>query len=366
VKAEAATVRNSNKIIKEGGMAAKAKPLTEGGGGSLLSTDQMLDYYTLMWRIRRFEEEAFQQYQKGTIGGFCHLYIGQEAVAVGALSCLEKGDKVLTAYRDHGHALAMGMTMDSLMAELFGKATGCSKGKGGSMHFFDNEKGMLGGNGIVGSHVPVAVGAAFAQKYRNDKKVTLVFFGDGAAQQGAVHEAMNLAGLWRLPVVFIVENNQYGMGTAISRSSAILELHQRASAYNFKGVACNGMDVLHVRSEVSNAVALAREMNTPTFIEAKTYRYRGHSMSDPALYRTAEEVEEYKHQDPILMLKSDLLKRGIKEAKLEEIDKAAKTEAKKSVEHAAAAPEPELSELATDVYARPWDDSLLPRVVIPS
>jgi pyruvate dehydrogenase E1 component alpha subunit len=366
VKAEAAAVvKNSDKHhIKESGMVAKAKPIIEGGGGPQLSTDALLKYYTQMWRIRRFEEESFQQYQKGAIGGFCHLYIGQEAVAVGALGCLEQGDKVLTAYRDHGHALALGMTMDSLMAELFGKITGCSKGKGGSMHFFDSEKGMLGGNGIVGSHVPVAAGVAFGQKYRNEKKVTLVFFGDGAAQQGAVHEAMNLAGLWRLPVIFIVENNQYGMGTAISRSSAINDLHQRAASYNFKGIVCNGMDVLHVRSEVSNAVSLARELNTPTFIEAKTYRYRGHSMSDPALYRTAEEVEQYKHQDPILMLKSDLLKRGVKESVLEDIDKAAKQEAKKSVEHAVAAPEPELAELATDVYAKPWDETLLPRVKI--
>jgi pyruvate dehydrogenase E1 component alpha subunit len=359
VKAEA-TVTSSKSSRK----ALSDPPLTESGGGEKLSDAKLLELYSQMLRIRRFEEAAFQQYQKGTIGGFCHLYIGQEAVAVGALSVLEKGDKVLTAYRDHGHALALGMTADSLMAELFGKSTGCSKGKGGSMHFFDKEKGMLGGNGIVGSHVPVAAGVAFAQKYRGDKKVTLVFFGDGAAQQGAVHEAMNLAGLWRLPVIFIIENNRYGMGTAIERSSAIVELYQRAHAYNFSGVVCNGMDVIDVRAKVSAAVSVARSLNTPTLIEAKTYRYRGHSMSDPALYRTADEVEQYKHQDPILMLKSDLLKHGVKESKLEEIDKDAKNEAKKSVEFAATSPEPELKELATDVYAKPWGDELLPKVQV--
>ena len=357
MKAEAAVAKRKN--------LESVPPLTDHGGGEKLSNEKLLELYAKMLQIRRFEEAAFQQYQKGTIGGFCHLYIGQEAVAIGALSVLEPGDKVLTAYRDHGHALALGMTADSLMAELFGKITGCSKGKGGSMHFFDNKLGMLGGNGIVGSHVPVATGVAFAQKYKGDKKVTLVFFGDGAAQQGAVHEAMNLAGLWRLPVVFVIENNMYGMGTSLQRSSATLELHQRAHAYNFPGVVCNGMDVLDVRSKFSAAVSIARSTNTPTLIEAKTYRYRGHSMSDPALYRTQDEVEKMKNADPILMLKSDLLKRGIAENKLEAMDQAAKEEAKKSVEFAAQSEVPPLAELATDVYAKPWDDSMLPRVVVP-
>jgi pyruvate dehydrogenase E1 component alpha subunit len=330
-----------------------------------MKVDELLELYTKMLRIRRFEEAAFQSYQKGSIVGFCHLYIGQEAVCVGALSALVKGDKVLTAYRDHGHALAMGMSADSLMAELFGKATGCSKGKGGSMHFFSAEHGMLGGNGIVGSHVPVATGVAFAQKYQMNRGVTLVFFGDGAAQQGAVHEAMNLAGLWRLPIVFIVENNQYGMGTSVKRSSAILELHQRAASYNFSGVTCNGMDVLDVREKVGAAVALARDIHSPTFIEAKTYRYRGHSMSDPASYRTKEEVEKFQHQDPILMMKSDLMKRGVSEAKFDEIEKAAKAEAKHSVDFATESPVPDVSETLTDVYARPWADNLLPKVELP-
>jgi pyruvate dehydrogenase E1 component alpha subunit len=334
-------------------------------GVDRLSEAKLLEMYTLMLRIRRFEEAAFQQYQKGTIGGFCHLYIGQEAVAVGACSVLEKGDKVLTAYRDHAHAMAQGMTANSLMAELFGKSTGCSKGKGGSMHFFNNELGMLGGNGIVGSHVPVASGVAFAQKYKDEKKVTIVFFGDGAAQQGAVHEAMNLAGLWRLPVIFVIENNMYGMGTATHRSCATSELYKRAEAYNFPGVTCNGMDVLDVRSKFATAVALARETCSPTLIEAKTYRYRGHSMSDPALYRTQEEVEKMKNHDPILLLKATLLKRNIPESQLDTLDVTAKDEAKHSVEFANNSPQPELSEVATDIYANPWNENLLPKIILP-
>ena len=321
----------------------------------------LVPLYRQMLRIRRFEEAAFQSYQKGHISGFCHLYIGQEAVAVGALSCLVEGDKVLTAYRDHGHALALGMEANALMAELFGRRGGCCKGKGGSMHLFSRERGFFGGNGIVGSHVPVAVGVAFAQKYRQEPKVTLVFFGDGAAQQGAVHEAMNLAGLWRLPLVFILENNRYGMGTSVERASAIQDLCQRAPGYNFSGVLCDGMDVLDVREKVGAAVSLARQQCTPTLVEAKTYRYRGHSMSDPALYRTAEEVERYKHQDPILMLKAALIQAGLAQPQLEELDQAAKAEAKQAVEFALGSPEPETAELAADVYAQPWEQGLLPR-----
>jgi pyruvate dehydrogenase E1 component alpha subunit len=326
------------------------------------STELLLGLYRQMLRIRRFEEAAFQQYQRGTIGGFCHLYIGQEAVAVGALSCLEPDDKVLTAYRDHGHALALGLSADTLMAELFGKVTGCSKGKGGSMHMFDLRRGLLGGNGIVGSHVPVATGVAFAQQYRNQANVTLCFFGEGAAQQGAVHEAMNLAGLWRLPIVYILENNRYGMGTSVERSSAVQDLYRRAAAYNFPGAVCNGMDVLAVRRTTQQAVARARRERTPTLIEAKTYRYRGHSMSDPALYRTAEELELNKRNDPLLMLKATLMQQGQTAEQLEAVDQEAKAEARHAVTVAAAAPEPELPELATDVYANPWGAELLPRV----
>lgn len=369
MKNEAVATKKSTRVAAEAQNGADSQSVSKGNGsmsGSkrVTSTDMLLKLYRDMLRIRRFEEAALVQYQRQAIGGFCHLYIGQEAVAVGALNCLEKGDKVLTAYRDHGHALALGMSANSLMAELFGKATGCSKGKGGSMHFFDNQVGMLGGNGIVGSHVPVAAGVAFAQKYQGDKKVTLVFYGDGAAQQGAVHEAMNLAGLWRLPVIFIVENNRYGMGTSVERSSAILELYQRAAAYNFQGVVCNGMDVLDVLEKCSAAVSLARSLNTPTLIEAKTYRYRGHSMSDPDQYRTKEEIDREKRNDPILMLKADLLDRGFDAPKLDAIDKAAKKEAADSVEFAAKSPYPELSELATDIYAKPWDEKLLPRVTV--
>ena len=341
---------------------ATRKHKSDAAVGDSVGLDRLLEYYGKMMRIRRFEEKAFEHYRKGDIGGFCHLYIGQEAVCVGALSCLVPGDQVLTAYRDHGHALALGMSADSLMAELFGKATGCVKGKGGSMHFFSRELGMMGGNGIVGSHVPVATGVAFAQKYKNQHNVTLVFFGDGAAQQGAVHEAMNLAGLWRLPVIFILENNKYGMGTSVERSSATHELFKRASAYNFPGITCDGMDMLDVRAKIGAAVARAREDYSPTLIEAHTYRYGGHSMSDPANYRTAEEIEQYKKNDPILMLKSELVKRGVSETWFDDTEKSAKAEAKKSVEFAAASPEPDVSEVGTDVYANPWGPELLPKI----
>jgi pyruvate dehydrogenase E1 component alpha subunit len=312
--------------------AGKVRPAEAPPGAE--SVELLLKLYSQMLRVRRFEEAAFQQYQRGQIGGFCHLYIGQEAVAAGALACLEPGDQVLTAYRDHGHALLMGLSSDAVMAELFGKAAGCSKGKGGSMHLFSRELGLLGGNGIVGSHVPVAAGVAFAQKYRGERKLTLCFFGEGAAQQGAVHEAMNLAGLWHLPILFILENNKYGMGTSVERASALQNLYQRAAAYNFPGVVCNGMDVLDVRRTCAAACAWVRQTQTPMLIEAKTYRYRGHSMSDPALYRTAEEVE---------------------------LHQAAKAEAARAVEFALAAPEPEAGEVARDVYANPWDEGLLPR-----
>lgn len=327
-----------------------------------LTDEELTELYRQMLRIRRFEEAALQQYQRGAIGGFCHLYMGQEAVAVGALSALRKGDAVITGYRDHGHALMLGMSAESLMAELFGKATGCVKGKGGSMHFFDRERGFYGGNGIVGSHVPVGTGVAFAQRYSDSHNVTLVFFGDGAAQQGSVHEAMNLAGLWHLPVVYILENNKYGMGTSVERASSLQELHKRAAAYSFEGIVCDGMDVLEVRQTVYEAAQRARARGEPTLIEAKTYRYRGHSMSDPALYRTLQEVEQYKHQDPILRLKSMLLKRGASELRLEELDREAKAEIRKAVDFATNSPEPELAELARDVYAQPWDESKLPSV----
>jgi len=324
------------------------------------SIEQMQGLYTDMLRIRRFEETAFQQYQRGTIGGFCHLYIGQEAVAVGAVSCMEKGDQVLTAYRDHGHALALGMTAKELMAELFGKATGCSKGKGGSMHFFSREHGMMGGNGIVGSHVPVATGVAFAQKYRGEHKATLCFFGEGAAQQGAVHEAMNLAGVLHLPIVFVIENNRYGMGTSVERSSATQELHKRAAGYDFPGTVCDGMNVFEIRATFNEALKRARKENMPTLIEAQTYRFRGHSMSDPANYRTQEEVDREKKNDPIILLKAELLAQDIPHEKLDEIDQHAKDEMKEAVEFAIHSPEPELSEVTKDVYAKPWGGKLMP------
>jgi pyruvate dehydrogenase E1 component alpha subunit len=302
--------------------------------------------------IRRFEERAAQAYGLRKIGGFLHLYIGQEAVAVGSIGALDlKKDYVVTAYRDHGHAIACGISPDSLMAELFGKATGCSKGKGGSMHFFSAGKHMLGGNGIVGSQIPVATGVALAVKNKKDNGVVLCFFGDGAIHQGAFHESLNMAKIWNLPIVYICENNQYGMGTDYRRVSSVTDFSIMGASYGIQGKQLNGMDILEVHDGVSEAVAQAREQAVPAFLEIRTYRYRGHSMSDPAKYRTKEELESYKQQDPILMLKSRMIAdKTISEQEFSELDKKAKQAAENAVQFAESSPEPEMKSLYEDVY----------------
>lgn len=271
----------------------------------------LLGLLETMQLIRAFEEKAGQMYGLRKIGGFCHLYSGQEAVAVGAISELDLAlDYVLTAYRDHGHALACGMEPRTLMAELFGKVTGSSRGKGGSMHLFDPERHMLGGNGIVGAQIPVATGVALAQSYRGEGGVTLCFFGDGAVHQGAFHESLNDARIWSLPIVYIVENNQWGMGTNWKRVSAVEDFSSMAGAYNMKGRVCDGMDLIDVRRAVGEAVQEARK-GEPSLVEARTYRYKGHSMSDPQKYRSREEVEEYRKRDPILLLRGRMEDEGL-------------------------------------------------------
>ncbi|NUM35526.1 MAG: pyruvate dehydrogenase (acetyl-transferring) E1 component subunit alpha [Candidatus Brocadiae bacterium] len=306
-----------------------------------------------MLLIRRFEEKCGQMYGLQKIGGFCHLYIGQEAVAVGSIAALDLNrDYCLTAYRDHGHALACGLCPNGLMAELFGKATGCSRGKGGSMHMFDITKGMYGGNGIVGAQIPIATGMAMRFRYKKEKGVVLCFFGDGAIHQGVFHESLNLAKLWKLPIVYICENNQYGMGTDFHRVSAVEDLSIKGAAYNIPGKQVNGMDVLEVYEEVLSAVNQAKEEGIPTLIEAKTYRYKGHSMSDPGKYRSKEELESYKQQDPILILKNQMVDAKIlTEEEYQSYDEECKNISNESVRFAEQSPEPSLSSLYEDVLA---------------
>ncbi len=311
------------------------------------------EFLRQMLLIRRFEEKAAQMYGLRKIGGFCHLYIGQEASGVGAIGALDLAkDYVVAAYRDHGYALACGMDPKSLMAELFGKATGCSKGKGGSMHFFDAAKHMMGGNGIVGAQIPFATGIALKSRYRGDGGVTLCWFGDGAIHQGSFHESLNMAKIWNLPVVYICENNQYGMGTDFRRVSSVTDFAAMAAAYGIPGKQVNGMDVREVYRDASEAVERARKESAPGFLEIRTYRYRGHSMSDPAKYRTAEELESYKKQDPIVILKDALEAEGMLTAEeYTALDAEAKAACDEAVRFAEESPEPDPSALYEDVLA---------------
>lgn len=306
-----------------------------------------------MLLIRRFEEKAAEMYAAGRIGGFCHLYIGQEAIAVGAVPLLRPDDYVIAPYREHGHALARGMSADVIMAELYGKIDGCSRGKGGSMHLFDRELNFMGGHGIVGGQLPVAVGLGFASRYQDRDSVTLAFLGDGAVPQGAFHESLNLAALWKLPIVFMIENNQYAMGTPLAKTNAVTDLYKQAAAYGMEGVVVDGMDVLAVRAVTEKAIASARKGN-PVLIEARTYRYRGHSMSDPTsgTYRTREELEEHKKRDPIVLFRERLMKDGIiDEAKLKALDEQVKETVQRAVDFAEQSPYPPIESMYEDVYA---------------
>ncbi len=306
-----------------------------------------------MLLIRRFEEKCAQMYGLQKIGGFCHLYIGQEAVAAGSIAALDLSrDYVLTGYRDHGHALVCGISPNAVMAELFGKVTGASKGKGGSMHMFDAQKHMYGGNGIVGGHIPIATGVAFKINYNKENGVVLCYFGDGAIHQGAFHESLNLAKIWNLPIVYICENNQYGMGTSFHRVSSVTDFSVMGSSYGIAGKQVDGMDVLGVFEEVAAAAELARHSGTPSFLEIKTYRYKGHSMSDPGKYRTKEELEAYRQQDPILIFRSALENAGmLSEAEYAEIDKACKDVSDAAARFAGESDEPAPETLYQDILA---------------
>ena len=320
------------------------------------SKEQMLDFYEQMLLIRRFEERAGQLYGLGLIGGFCHLYIGQEAVAVGLQSALtEKLDSVITGYRDHGHMLAYGIDPKVIMAELTGREAGISKGKGGSMHMFSTEHKFYGGHGIVGAQVALGGGLALAHQYSEDGGLCLAYFGDGAANQGQVYETFNMAALWKLPIVFVVENNQYAMGTAVGRSSAETEFYRRGTAFRIPGMKVNGMDVLEVRQAAEIAFAHVRAGNGPVLMECETYRYRGHSMSDPAKYRTREEVQDVReHKDPIEGLKKTLIEQGSNEDDLKAIDKDIRKVVSEAADFAENSPEPEASELYTDVLVEEY------------
>ncbi len=321
--------------------------------------DEYRGWLRMMLLIRRFEERAGEAYAIGQIGGFCHLYIGQEAVAVGLISALRADDHVISAYREHGQALARGLTARSVMAELFGKVTGCSKGKGGSMHIFDAALGFMGGHGIVGGQIPLGAGFAFAAKYRKTDSVSLTFFGEAAANIGSFHEALNMAGLWKLPALFVIENNGYGMGTAVGRAAAITELHERAAGYGMPGVVVDGQDVVAVRSAADSAVARARAGEGPTLLDVRTFRYVGHSMSDAAsgTYRSKEELDASRLRDPIALLEARMRDLDlIDDAGIAALEAEVATEVADAVTFAEESPEPEPSALYTDVLA-PTDEA---------
>ena len=332
---------------------AKSKPAAPPAAAEVPAFDkeQELKAYRDMLLIRRFEEKAGQMYGMGLIGGFCHLYIGQEAVVVGMQMTLKPGDKVITGYRDHGHMLATGMDPKGVMAELTGRAHGYSKGKGGSMHMFSVANGFYGGHGIVGAQVPLGTGLAFANRYRGSDNVSLTYFGDGAANQGQVYESFNMAELWKLPVVYVIENNRYAMGTSVSRSSAQTDFSKRGTSFNIPGEQVDGMDVRAVKAAGEKAVAWCRAGNGPIILEMATYRYRGHSMSDPAKYRSREEVERIRtERDPIEQVRARLLKsKRASEDELKKIDASVRDVVNEASEFATNDPEPDPSELWTDV-----------------
>src|SRR5213075_1131806 len=331
--------------------ASASQDKTNGGSPPEFTKEQELKALRDMLLIRRFEEKAGQLYGMGAIGGFCHLYIGQEAVVVGVRMASKEDDEVITGYRDHGHMLACGMDPKGVMAELTGRRGGYSKGKGGSMHMFSVEKGFYGGHGIVGAQVPIGTGLAFANRYRGNDNVSLTYFGDGAANQGQVYESFNMAELWKLPVVYVIENNRYAMGTSVTRSSAQTDFSKRGISFNIPGEQVDGMDVRAVKAAGDKAVAWCRAAKGPYILEMQTYRYRGHSMSDPAKYRTREEVEKIRHdQDPIEQVRNRLLAAKVSEQELKAIDAQVREIVNASADFAQRDPEPDPSELWTDIY----------------
>jgi pyruvate dehydrogenase E1 component alpha subunit len=353
------------------GVAEKEAPLTASDASELkeehaerkqdqhqrleeLDQETLLKLLYQMVLIRRLEEKAAESYSLGKIGGFCHLYIGQEAVAVGSISALRPDDYVLTSYRDHGQAIAKGVPADEIMAELYGKAGGCSSGKGGSMHLFDADVNFLGGHAIVGGQIPLGTGIAFATKYKGGDQVTLCYFGEAAVNQGAFHESLNLAQLWKLPCIYICENNKYGMGTSLERAMSLSDVSRKAQAYDMASEFVDGMDVLAVREAVQRAIERARKEYLPTLLEVRTYRFMGHSMSDPGNYRTRAEIEKYQERDPIKLFTASLKEKGVlDDAGLADIEKRARAEVEHAQRFAEQSPEPAPEELFTHVYANP-------------
>jgi pyruvate dehydrogenase E1 component alpha subunit len=316
--------------------------------------ETLLNLFQQMVLIRRFEEKCAEAYSLGKIGGFCHLYIGQEAVGVGAISAIRQDDYVVTSYREHGQAIAKGISPEAVMAELYGKAGGCSHGKGGSMHLFDKSVNFLGGHAIVGGQIPLATGLAFASKYQETDKVALCFFGEAAVNQGAFHESLNMAQLWKLPCIYICENNQYGMGTSLARAMSLQDVAEKACAYEMASEFVDGMDVMAMRQATQRAVKRAREDSQPTLLEARTYRYMGHSMSDPGNYRTRAEIEKYQERDPIKIFTATLKEENILSDKdISDVEAEVKEQVEQAVRFAEESPEPEPGELYTNVYATP-------------
>ena len=346
-----ATTQRKKRTAK-GKSNGKSRGKTNGPDLSRVARDELLTHYRNMLLIRRFEEKAGQLYGMGLIGGFCHLYIGQEAVVTGMQAALSEVDTVITGYRDHGHMLACGMEPRGVMAELTGRVSGYSRGKGGSMHMFSDEKNFYGGHGIVGAPLPLGTGIAFAHRYRDDGGVCLTYFGDGASNQGQVYESFNMAALWKLPIVYIVENNQYAMGTSINRSSAQTELYRRGEGMGISGTRVDGMDILAMKAAGEKAVEHCRKGKGPVVLEALTYRYRGHSMSDPAKYRTRDEVDRVRHErDPIERCKGWLIDAGFADDDaLKVIDKEIREIVNDAAEYAQSSPEPDPAELYTDIY----------------
>jgi pyruvate dehydrogenase E1 component subunit alpha len=341
---DSADVRHDSRAVKN----AQKSRLAD------LDRETLVGIYHEMLLSRRFEEKAAEAYSSGKIGGFCHLYIGQEAVAIGAISAIRKDDYVLTSYREHAHAIAKGMTPESVMAELYGKAGGCSKGKGGSMHMFDKKVNFLGGHGIVAGQIPLATGVAFASKYKGTDQVTLCFFGEAAVNQGAFHESLNMAQLWKLPCIYICENNQYGMGTSLKRAMSLQDIAQKACAYDIAAEFVDGMDVLAVREATMRAVDRARKHYLPTLLEVRTYRFMGHSMSDPGNYRTRAEIELHQERDPLKLFMASLKEEGVlTDAEFEKIEAEVKEQVERAVQFAEESPLPAPEELFTDVYANP-------------
>ena len=339
-----------------------AKKKSDNAGTSSSQSDAALNHEMLrsMLLQRRFEERTAEAYALGKIGGFCHLYIGQEAVSTGTLSMLRPDDYVITTYRDHGQALARGIAPGPIMAELFGRATGCSRGKGGSMHIFDRNTNFLGGHGIVGGHVPLATGVGFAIKYRGGDQLCLCYMGESVVNTGAFHEALNMAGLWKLPVVYVIENNRYGMGTALERASAIHDIYERGAAYNMAKATCDGQDVFAVRDAMKECVDRARTDSAPTLLEVRTYRFMGHSMSDAVsgTYRPKSELEEWQKRDPIVLLRMHMQEQGqLNEAQLAELDEKIKKEVQDAWDFADNSPEPPLEALYEDILVDTTSDS---------